>query len=81
MKGYWIRIGSDTMAMRARHKNIIDNYMQKQTDSMGANQLIHNLWQYWGSDSPTRREIGIYLRNNPNYVKVSNGQYHWVSER
>ncbi len=67
--------------MRIRHKKIIDEYMIKNKESMGANQLIHNLWDYWGSDSPTRREIGIYLRNNPNYIKVSNGQYYWDSER
>jgi len=69
------------MAMRIRHKKIIDEYMIEKKESMGANQLIHNLWDYWGSDSPTRREIGIYLRNNPNYIKVSNGQYYWDSER
>ena len=68
------------MAMRIRHKKIIDEYMIEKKESMGANQLIHNLWDYWGSDSPTRREIGIYLRNNPNYIKVSNGQYYWDSE-
>lgn len=67
--------------MRIRHKKIIDEYMIEKKESMGANQLIHNLWDYWGSDSPTRREIGIYLRNNPNYIKVSNGQYYWDSER
>ena len=69
------------MAMRIRHKKIIDEYMIEKKESMGANQLIHNLWDYWGSDSPTRREIGIYLRNNPNYIKISNGQYYWDSER
>lgn len=69
------------MAMRIRHKKIIDEYMIEKRESMGANQLIHNLWDYWGSDSPTRREIGIYLRNNPNYIKISNGQYYWDSER
>ncbi len=69
------------MAMRIRHKKIIDEYMIEKKESMGANQLIHNLWDYWGSDSPTRREIGIYLRNNPNYIKVTNGQYYWDSER
>lgn len=69
------------MAIRIRHKKIIDEYMIEKKESMGANQLIHNLWDYWGSDSPTRREIGIYLRNNPNYIKFSNGQYYWDSER
>jgi hypothetical protein len=69
------------MAMRIRHKKIIDEYMIEKKESMGANQLIHNLWDYWGSDSPTRREIGIYLRNNPNYIKISNGLYYWDSER
>ena len=69
------------MAMQIRHKKIIDEYMIEKKESMGANQLIHNLWDYWGSDSPTRREIGIYLRNNPNYIKVTNGQYYWDSER
>tara|TARA_Y100000310_G_scaffold332108_1_gene407048 strand:+ start:2208 stop:2420 length:213 start_codon:yes stop_codon:yes gene_type:complete len=66
------------MAMRMKYKRAIDSYMLKQTETMGANQLIHNLWDIWGSDAPTRREIGIYLQTHPNYEKMNDGQYMWV---
>tara|TARA_R110000851_G_scaffold49643_1_gene119331 strand:- start:1356 stop:1562 length:207 start_codon:yes stop_codon:yes gene_type:complete len=66
------------MGVRIKYKRAIDSYMLKQTETMGATQLIHNLWDIWGSDAPTRREIGIYLRMHPNCVKTSEGQYKWV---
>ncbi len=67
------------MSLRMRYKKEIDNYMMKQNTSMGANAIIHNLWDIWGSDAPTRREIGIYLKTNPNYQQVGIGQYQWLA--
>lgn len=62
----------------------IDEFMKDKNTSMGANSLKHHLMNIWGVHStPTPRQIGSYLRVNPNYERTNKqgegaGEYIWV---
>ena len=54
--------------LRATQAKVIDDFMKDVDMSMGANSLKHHLISIWSIHSvPTPRELGSYLRVNPNY--------------
>jgi hypothetical protein len=72
--------------LRATQARVIDDFMKSKQTPMGANSLKHHLIGIWSIHSaPTPREIGSYLRVNPNYQRVNKhgqgaGEYLWIGD-
>jgi len=70
--------------MRVAQARVIDDFMKDRNIPMDANSLKHHLISIWSIHSaPTPREIGSYLRVNPNYQRVNKhgqgaGEYIWI---
>lgn len=73
-----------TYGLRNTQAKSIDEFMKNCKTPMGANSLKHHLIGIWSIHSaPTPREIGSYLRVNPNYERVNKhgqgaGEYIWI---
>lgn len=57
------------------HAKTIDEYMTKSKESMGARHLIERLYDEFKRSPPSRRQVGIYLKLNPNYQLVENSTH------
>jgi len=72
--------------LRATQAKVIDEFMKNTKMEMGANSLKHHLIGIWSIHSiPTPRQLGSYLRVNPNYQRINKhgqgaGQYIWIGD-
>ena len=70
--------------LRIAQARVIDDFMKGKETPMGANSSKHHLISIWSIHSaPTPRQIGSYLRVNPNYERVNKhgqgaGEYKWI---
>jgi len=57
------------------HADTIDEYMIHNTESMGARHIIERLYDDFKRSPPSRRQVGIYLKLNPNYQLVEHSTH------
>ena len=50
------------------HAEVIDEYMREKMIPIGSQQLIYNLYDDFKRSVPTRRQVGTYLKLNPEYI-------------
>ena len=68
--------GSDMMkrsGLSKRHGVLVDNYLKADTTRypVTASMIRDALWDNWGRNTPTCREIGIYLHLNSQVIRVN----------
>ncbi len=57
------------------HAKIIDEYMREVSEPLGARHILDRLYGAFKRGSPTRRQVGIYLKLNPHYVLRENSSH------
>lgn len=66
------------------HAKTINEFMETNEIPLGARHLIERLYDLFKRSPPSRRQVGIYLKLNPNYTLVENsthGRLYLYSER
>jgi len=66
------------------HAKTINEFMETNEIPLGARHLIERLYDLFKRSPPSRRQVGIYLKMNPNYTLVENsthGRLYLYSER
>jgi len=66
------------------HAKTINEFMETNETPLGARHLIERLYDLFKRSPPSRRQVGIYLKLNPNYTLVENsthGRLYIYSER
>jgi len=57
------------------HADTIDEYMIESGETIGARHIIERLYDNFKRSPPSRRQVGIYLKLNPNYRLVENSTH------
>ena len=69
------------MGLSSRHGVLVENLLQEVDYPLTANAIRDRLWDSWGKNAPTCRELGIYLKLHPSTIrtnkKVGPGEYLW----
>jgi len=73
MKRYGLRVSQATL---------IENLIKNSERSLGVNHIKDLLWDMWGRNVPTPRQIGTFLHTHPNMDKVrttkQGAEYLWI---
>lgn len=69
------------MGLKPSHAQLVINMMKESGMPLGANHIKDRLWDKWGRNVPTSREIGTFLNLHPNMSRVQQGssgaEYIW----
>jgi|MDTB01.3.fsa_nt_gb hypothetical protein len=72
------------MGLRINHAKLVEELLQSVDYSLNANSVRDRLWELWGRNAPTCREIGTFLNLHPNTIRMNgkNGpaEYQWFKE-
>ncbi len=58
------------MGLKPSHAQLVINLMKEIDTPLGANHIKDKLWDKWGRNSPTSRELGTFLNIHPNFIRV-----------
>tara|TARA_R110000824_G_scaffold314142_5_gene501013 strand:- start:2699 stop:2968 length:270 start_codon:yes stop_codon:yes gene_type:complete len=68
--------------LKERHTILIENLMKNTEHSLGAGHIKDLLWDSWGRNVPTPRQIGTFLKTHPQMKREKNtkrgAEYLWV---
>ena len=59
------------VGLSGRHALLVIELMKDTTVPLGASHIKDRLWDRWGRNTPTSREIGSFLHHHENFHRVS----------
>ena len=67
--------------LRPSHAQLVIDLLKNSGYPLGANHIKDRLWDKWGRNVPTPREIGTFLNLHPNFIRVegcsAGAEYIW----